>query len=66
LRRLAQGIPDLVKDKILIFYTVNSKDVFESTGVLAICSKIIKWYGGTIEYVYAKSAQFLNLIGLKQ
>jgi signal transduction histidine kinase len=49
------GIPDLVKDKIfLIFYTVNSKDVFESTGSgLAICSKIIKMVGGTIEYTPA-------------
>ena len=49
------GIPDLVKDKIfLIFYTVNSKDVFESTGAsLAICNKIIKMVGGTIEYTPA-------------
>jgi signal transduction histidine kinase len=46
------GIPDMVKEKIfLMFYTVNSKDVFESTGAgLAICSKIIKMVGGTIEY----------------
>jgi signal transduction histidine kinase len=46
------GIPEEVKDKIFsIFYTVHSKDVFDSTGAgLAICDKIIKMIGGTIEY----------------
>jgi signal transduction histidine kinase len=46
------GIPEEVKDKIFsIFYTVNSKDVVDSTGAgLAICDKIIKMVGGTIQY----------------
>lgn len=46
------GIPEELKDKIFsIFYTVNSKDVVDSTGAgLAICTKIIKMVGGTLEY----------------
>lgn len=46
------GIPEEVKDKIFsVFYTVNSKDVVDSTGAgLTICEKIIKMVGGTIEY----------------
>ncbi|MBP6180385.1 HAMP domain-containing sensor histidine kinase [Flavobacterium sp.] len=46
------GIPEEVKDKIFsIFYTVNSKDVVDSTGAgLAIISRIIKLVGGSIQY----------------
>ncbi len=46
------GIPEEVKDKIFsIFYTVNSKDIVDSTGAgLAITSKIIKLAGGTLQY----------------
>lgn len=46
------GIPEEVQDKIFsIFYTVNSKDVVDSTGAgLAITSKILQVVGGTIKY----------------
>ncbi|MEZ7500106.1 HAMP domain-containing sensor histidine kinase [Flavobacterium sp. Arc3] len=46
------GIPEEVKSKIFsIFYTVSSKDVVDSTGAgLAICDKILKMVGGTIQY----------------
>ena len=46
------GIPEELKDKIFsIFYTINSKDVVDSTGAgLAICTKIIKMVGGTLAY----------------
>jgi signal transduction histidine kinase len=46
------GIPEEVKGKIFsIFYTVNSKDVVDSTGAgLAITSRIIKLVGGSIQY----------------
>lgn len=49
------GIPEEVKDRIFsIFYTVNSKDVVDTTGAgLAICNKIIKMVGGTLQYVPA-------------
>lgn len=49
------GIPEGVKDKIFsIFYTVNSKDVVDSTGAgLAISSKIIKMVGGAFQYTPA-------------
>lgn len=49
------GIPEMVKDKIFsMFYTVNAKDVFDTTGAgLTICTKIIKSVGGTIEYAPA-------------
>ncbi|MFV8375749.1 sensor histidine kinase [Flavobacterium sp. LB1P62] len=49
------GIPEEVKDKIFsIFYTVNSKDVVDSTGAgLAITSKIIKLAGGIFQYTPA-------------
>jgi signal transduction histidine kinase len=52
------GIPEMVKDKIFsIFYTVNSKDVYDTTGAgLTICTKIIKRVGGTIEYSPASKA----------
>lgn len=51
------GIPDELKDKIFsIFYTVNSKDVVDSTGAgLAICTKIIKMVGGTLQYFPAEN-----------
>lgn len=51
------GIPEELKDKIFsIFYTVNSKDVVDSTGAgLAICTKIIKMVGGTLEYFPAEN-----------
>ena len=51
------GIPEEVKEKIfLIFYTVNSKDVVDSTGAgLAICTKIIKMVGGTLQYFPAEN-----------
>lgn len=46
------GIPEAVQDKIFtVFYTVNSKDVVNSTGAgLAISSKIINMVGGTIQF----------------
>jgi signal transduction histidine kinase len=46
------GIPEGVRDKIFsIFYTVNSKDIVDSTGAgLAISSKIIKMVGGAFQY----------------
>ncbi|WP_035671139.1 ATP-binding protein [Flavobacterium sp. 83] len=46
------GIPEDVKEKIFsIFYTVNSKDVVDSTGAgLAISTKIIKMVGGVLTY----------------
>ena len=46
------GIPEAVKDKIFtIFYTVNSKDVVDSTGAgLAISTKILQIVGGTLKY----------------
>jgi signal transduction histidine kinase len=46
------GIPEAVKDKIFtIFYTVNSKDVVDSTGAgLAISTKILQFVGGTLKY----------------
>lgn len=46
------GISDKVKDKIFnIFYTVNPKDVLDTTGAgLTISKKIVKMVGGTIEY----------------
>lgn len=49
------GIPEGVKDKIFsIFYTVNSKDIVDSTGAgLTISSKIIKMVGGVLEYAPA-------------
>lgn len=49
------GVPEEVKDKIFsIFYTVNSKDVVDTTGAgLTICNKIIKMVGGTLHYVPA-------------
>lgn len=49
------GIPEAVQDKIFsIFYTVNSKDVVDTTGAgLAISDKIIKMVGGTIQYTPA-------------
>lgn len=47
------GIPEEVRDKIFsIFYTVNSKDVVDTTGAgLTISNKIIKMVGGTLHYV---------------
>jgi len=49
------GIPEELEDKIFaIFYTVNSKDTVDTTGAgLAICNKIIKMVGGTLQYVPA-------------
>ena len=49
------GIPEEVSDKIFsIFYTVNSKDIIDSTGAgLAITSKIIKLAGGSFQYTPA-------------
>ena len=49
------GIPEGVRDKIFsIFYTVNSKDIVDSTGAgLAISSKIIKMVGGAFQYAPA-------------
>ncbi|MFV5695855.1 sensor histidine kinase [Flavobacterium sp. LB3P122] len=49
------GIPEDVRDKIFsIFYTVNSKDIVDSTGAgLAITSKIIKLAGGAFKYTPA-------------
>lgn len=49
------GIPEAVQEKIFsIFYTVNSKDVLDTTGAgLAISEKIIKMVGGTIQYTPA-------------
>lgn len=49
------GVPEEVKDKIFsIFYTVNSKDVVDTTGAgLTICNKIIKMVGGALHYVPA-------------
>ncbi|HEX9151802.1 MAG TPA: HAMP domain-containing sensor histidine kinase [Flavobacterium sp.] len=46
------GIPEEVKEKIFsIFYTVNSKDIVDSTGAgLAITNKIIKLAGGRLDY----------------
>lgn len=46
------GIPEEVLEKIFsIFYTVNSKDVFDTTGAgLAISRKIVEMVGGTINY----------------
>ena len=46
------GIPEEVAHKIYsIFYTVNSKDVVDTTGAgLAISCKIIKLVGGKIKY----------------
>lgn len=46
------GIPEKVQEKIFsIFYTVNSKDIIDSTGAgLAISNKIIKLAGGTLQY----------------
>ncbi|MEM8520770.1 HAMP domain-containing sensor histidine kinase [Flavobacterium sp. PL12] len=46
------GIPEEVAHKIFsIFYTVNSKDVVDTTGAgLAISCKIIKLVGGKIKY----------------
>ncbi|MFV5689401.1 sensor histidine kinase [Flavobacterium sp. ZT3R25] len=49
------GIPEEVRDKIFsIFYTVNSKDIVDSTGAgLAITNKIIKLAGGVFQYTPA-------------
>jgi signal transduction histidine kinase len=49
------GIPEEVRDRIFsIFYTVNSKDVVDTTGAgLTISNKIIKMVGGTLHYVPA-------------
>jgi signal transduction histidine kinase len=49
------GIAAELKDKIFsIFYTVNSKDVIDSTGAgLTISRKIIEMVGGTIQYTPA-------------
>ncbi|HEY4619216.1 MAG TPA: HAMP domain-containing sensor histidine kinase [Flavobacterium sp.] len=46
------GIPEEVRDKIFsIFYTVNSKDVVDTTGAgLTISNKIIKMVGGKLHY----------------
>ena len=46
------GIPEQVIHKIFsIFYTVNSKDIVDTTGAgLAISCKIMKLVGGKIEY----------------
>ena len=46
------GIPEQVIHKIFsIFYTVNSKDIMDTTGAgLAISCKIMKLVGGKIEY----------------
>ncbi|MFV8443115.1 sensor histidine kinase [Flavobacterium sp. LB2P44] len=46
------GIPEQAINKIFsIFYTVNSKDIFDTTGAgLAISCKIMKLVGGRIEY----------------
>ncbi|EIA07817.1 sensor histidine kinase [Flavobacterium frigoris] len=46
------GIPEEVQDKIFsIFYTVNSKDVVDTTGAgLTISNRILKVVGGTLEY----------------
>lgn len=51
------GIPEAVKDKIFsIFYTVNSKDVVDTTGAgLTISSKILKMVGGSLNYVPNKN-----------
>jgi signal transduction histidine kinase len=51
------GIPEEVKDKIFsIFYTVNSKDIVDSTGAgLSISDKIIKMVGGTLVYAPGKN-----------
>lgn len=49
------GIAEEVRNKIFaIFYTVNSKDVLDSTGAgLTISSKIIEMVGGTIQFTPA-------------
>jgi K+-sensing histidine kinase KdpD len=49
------GIAAELKEKIFsIFYTVNSKDVLDSTGAgLTISSKIIEMVGGAIQYTPA-------------
>lgn len=49
------GISTELKDKIFsIFYTVNSKDVIDSTGAgLTISNKIIEMVGGSIQYIQA-------------
>ncbi|SDW33927.1 sensor histidine kinase [Flavobacterium degerlachei] len=49
------GIPEEVQDKIFaIFYTVNSKDVVDTTGAgLTVSNRILKMVGGTLEYVPA-------------
>lgn len=46
------GIPEDVKEKIFsIFYTVNSKDVLDTTGAgLTIGRKIVEMVGGTLLY----------------
>lgn len=51
------GIAEELKDKIFsIFYTVNSKDVLDSTGAgLAISTKIIEMVGGAIQYLPAEN-----------
>lgn len=51
------GIPEGVRDKIFsIFYTVNSKDIVDSTGAgLAISNKIIKMVGGAFRYTPAEN-----------
>lgn len=49
------GIPEELRHKIFsIFYTVNSKDVLDSTGAgLTISSKIVEMVGGAIQYTPA-------------
>lgn len=49
------GIASELKDKIFsIFYTVNSKDVLDTTGAgLTISSKIVAMVGGAIQYTPA-------------
>ena len=46
------GIPqELVEKLFTIFYTVNSKDVVNSTGAgLTLCEKNLKFVGGSIQY----------------
>ncbi|MBP2284655.1 signal transduction histidine kinase [Flavobacterium sp. CG_23.5] len=52
------GISTELKERIFsIFYTVNSKDVIDSTGAgLTISSKIIEMVGGSIRYIPAENS----------